>query len=387
MSDTSAKDNSAPPGTGNLQTHTAGPGHTVTVAAEDSGTRLDKWLADHPAELGLTRSRLKALIEGGALNRGDDVFNDPSWRIREGETYTLTPPPVVAPTPKGEAIPLDVRFEDDHLIVVMKPAGLVVHPAAGNWTGTLVNALIAHCGDTLSGVGGVARPGIVHRLDKDTSGLIVIAKHDRAHLALTEAFAAHDIDRVYEAVCISAPRPSIGTVDAPIARLGGDRKKMGVVKPRGKRMMGQEQVNDAIEEDLAAMENDGLPPGVRRAVTHYSVKQAFGRHRAKLAGDAVASLIACRLETGRTHQIRVHMTHIGHPLVGDQTYGRGPGLPGVKPGDAAGDHALKVLKGFKRQALHARILGFQHPINGEQLRFEADPPADFDALVKALAAL
>ncbi len=340
------------------------------VSAEDSGARLDKWLSDHgsvPARY--TRSRLKALIEQGALARDGVDFRDPSWRIRAGERYVLAPPPIVAATPRAETIPLDVRFEDAHLIVVNKPAGLVVHPAAGNWTGTLVNALIAHCGDSLSGVGGVARPGVVHRLDKDTSGLLVAAKHDEAHLALTQAFAAHDIERAYLAVAVGAPRPSIGVIDAPLRRADGDRKKMAVAsRPPG-----------AGEEDE--------PAGARRAVTHYRTLARYGEARAKLRGDALASLIECRLETGRTHQIRVHMSHIGHPLVGDGVYGRGPGLSGLKPGDAAADAALAELRRFRRQALHARVLGFQHPMTGEPLNFAADPPADFNALQAALAAL
>ncbi|MGF1544255.1 MAG: RluA family pseudouridine synthase, partial [Parvularculaceae bacterium] len=256
------------------------------------------------------------------------------------------------------------------LIVVDKPAGLVVHPAAGNWTGTLVNALIAHCGASLSGVGGVARPGVVHRLDKDTSGLLVAAKGDAAHLALTKAFAARDVDRAYAAIAAGAPRPGVGVVDAPLARAGGDRKKMAVVRPRH-----GEEVDEV-----------GVPAGARRAVTRYKTLEGFGRARAKLPGDAVASLVECRLETGRTHQIRVHMAHVGHPLIGDKTYGR-PGLAGLRPGDAAADAALAVVAGFRRQALHARTLGFAHPITGEAMSFDAEPPADFRTLADALRRL
>lgn len=333
----------------------------VTINADYAGIRLDKWLSDAIASL--TRSRLKALIEGGALSRDGTVFTDPSWKMREGEHYFLKIPPVEDPTPKGEDIPLDVHYEDDALIVINKPAGMVVHPAAGNWTGTLVNALIAHCGDTLSGIGGVARPGIVHRLDKETSGLIVVAKHDAAHLKLTKAFAAHDIERAYNAIAIGAPRPSLGVIDLPLARSGGDRKKMTVVPPQDERA------------------------DQRHAVTHYKIKEHFGRGRAKLPGDALASLIECRLETGRTHQIRVHLSHIGHPLIGDPVYGRGPGLGGLKPGDDAADKAIKRLNGFRRQALHARILGFVHPVSGEELSFEAEPPADFEKLLSVLRPL
>ena len=249
---------------------------------------------------GLTRSRVKALIEGGALQKDGAPFDDPSWRLRVGERFDLDIPQPTAPTPRAQNIPLDVAYEDDAVIVVDKPAGMVVHPAAGNWTGTLVNALIAHCGDSLSGVGGVARPGVVHRIDKDTSGLLVVAKHDAAHQALTKAFAAHDVDRAYEAIAVGAPRPGIGTIDAPIGRAGGDRKKFAVVKNAGNR------------------------PDARHAVTHFKVLEAFGRNRAKLAGDALACLLECRLETGRTHQIRVHLSASGHPLVGDPDTVAGP---------------------------------------------------------------
>ncbi|HOP18877.1 MAG TPA: RluA family pseudouridine synthase [Parvularculaceae bacterium] len=331
------------------------------VTPEDVGARLDKWLSERIENL--TRTRLKAMIEEGALSRNGETFIDPSWKIREGELFTLTIPPVEAPVPKPEKIDLDIRYEDDDIIVVNKPAGLVVHPASGNWSGTLVNALIAHCGATLSGVGGVARPGIVHRIDKDTSGLLVVAKHDRAHQGLTAAFAAHDIERVYDAIAVGSPRPGVGTINAPLARAGGDRKKMTIVPDTDDR------------------------PDQRHAVTHYRVMENFGRGRAKLAGDALASLVECRLETGRTHQIRAHLAHIGHPLVGDQVYGRGPGLSGLKPGDPAADHAIAVLTRFRRQALHARILGFLHPISGEELYFEATPPADFAELHEALKAL
>ncbi len=339
---------------------TNGASFAFEIDPDHAGARLDKWLSVQIP--GLTRTRLKALIEGGALTRDGAEFNDPSWKIKAGETYELTTPPVEDPTPKGEDIPLAVIYEDDDLIVVNKPAGMVVHPAAGNWTGTLVNALIAHCADSLSGIGGVARPGVVHRLDKETSGLLVAAKHDAAHLGLTKAFSAHAIERVYEAICVGSPRPGFGTIDAALARAPGDRKKMAVV-------------DEAIREDA------------RHAVTHYKVIEAYGRARAKLSGDALAAHMECRLETGRTHQIRAHMAHIGHPLLGDPVYGRGPGLAGLKPGDEAADAAIAILKKFRRQALHARVLGFKHPISGEVLRFEAEPPEDFQRLKAALESL
>lgn len=332
----------------------------LTVNADHAGTRLDKWLSD--AAEGLTRTRIKTLIEAGALTRNGAPFADGSWKVKAGESYALAIPAAAPAEPMPEPIPLDVRYEDADLIVVNKPAGLVVHPGAGNWTGTLVNALIAHCGASLSGIGGVARPGIVHRLDKDTSGLLVAAKNDAAHRALSEAFSVHDIERVYAAIALGCPRPAVGTIDAPLAR-ANDRLKMAVVGEESGR------------------------PGIRPAVTHYRVAEVYGRGRAKLAGDALASLINCTLETGRTHQIRVHLASIGHPLVGDPVYGRGPGLAGLKPGEPAADRAIAAVAGFRRQALHARVLGFAHPVTGAALRFEAEAPADFKTLKDALAAL
>ena len=331
-----------------------------TVDPDYAGGRLDKWLSDQLETV--TRSRLKTLIDGGFLTRDGEVFTNASWKLRIGETYKLEIPPAVAPQPKGEDIPLDICFEDEHLIVVNKPAGLVVHPGAGNETGTLVNALLAHCGDSLSGIGGVARPGIVHRIDKDTSGLVVIAKNDHAHQGLSQQFSAHSIDRIYDAVIVGAPRPGIGTVDANLARAPHDRRKMAVFKPN-------------------------THPQARHAVTHYKILESFGRSRAKLKGDALACRVECRLETGRTHQIRVHMASIGHPLIGDQTYGRGPGLSGLRPNDPAGEKAIDILNAFRRQALHARVLGFEHPASGEQVQFECAPPDDLQELIAALAAL
>jgi len=334
--------------------------YAFTITADHAGARLDKWLSEQIESL--TRTRIKALIESGALSKNGETFIDPSWKLRESEEILLSVPAVAAAIPKPENISLDIAFEDDALVVVNKPAGMVVHPAAGNWHGTLVNALIGHCGESLSGIGGVARPGIVHRIDKETSGLLVVAKHDKAHQKLSKAFAAHDITRVYEAITVGAPRPGIGTIDAAIGRADSDRKKFTVVK-------------------------DGDKPGVRHAVTHYKVLNAYGRSRAKLKGDAVASLIECRLETGRTHQIRVHLSSIGHPLVGDPVYGRGPGLSGLKPGDKEADAAITTLQKFRRQALHAKVLGFDHPITGEALEFEAVDPDDVQQLKAVLAHL
>jgi 23S rRNA pseudouridine1911/1915/1917 synthase len=334
--------------------------YSCLVEADHAGARLDKWLSECIEPL--ARTRIKALIGAGALTRDGAVITDPSSKLREGERYLLAVPATIDPEPQGENIPLDVVFEDADLIVVNKPAGLVVHPAAGNWTGTLVNALIYHCGDSLSGIGGVARPGIVHRIDKDTSGLLVVAKNDAAHQNLTAAFSVHEINRLYQAIAFGAPRPGAGTIDAALARSLNDRKKMAVVDER-----------------------THFNP--RHAVTHYKLTESFGRGRAKLKGDALASLIECQLETGRTHQIRVHLAHIGHPLIGDPLYGRRPGLAGLRPIDDAADHAIAVLAKFRRQALHAKLLGFTHPITGESLRFEVEAPEDFQQLRSAFAAL
>ncbi|WP_031549490.1 RluA family pseudouridine synthase [Parvularcula oceani] len=332
--------------------------HEFTADESAAGERIDRWLAGLLAPV--TRNRVKAMIEGGALLRDGAPHTDPSYRLRGGETVTLTPPPVEDAEPKAQDIPLNVLFEDEYLIVLDKPAGMVVHPAAGNWSGTLVNALLHHCAGSLSGIGGVARPGIVHRLDKETSGVMVVAKSDEAHQGLTTLWQAHDVERAYLAICHGSPRPAVGTIELPLARAGGDKRKQAVT--------------------------DWENPAGREAITHFKRLEAYGTGRAKLPGDSVASLIECRLETGRTHQIRVHMSHVGHPLVGDPVYGR-TGLAGLRPEDEAAERALGVVSKFRRQALHAAILGFAHPITGEDLRFETEPPKDFAKLRAALAAL
>ncbi|NHK28864.1 RluA family pseudouridine synthase [Parvularcula flava] len=333
---------------------------TLRVSDVEAKMRLDKWLVLHLPEL--SRARIKSLIEKDeALQKDGETFTNASWKIREGETYTLTPPPIEDAIPKPEDIHLTVLYEDEHLIVIDKAAGMVVHPAAGNWSGTLVNALLHHCGDTLSGIGGVARPGIVHRLDKDTSGVMVVAKHDKAHHGLREQFSVHDIERVYHAIVHGAPRPGVGTIDAALARAGADRKKMSIVDE---------------EEHSSA----------RHAITHYKMLEKFGTGLAKIEGDSIASLVECRLETGRTHQIRAHMAHIGHPLLGDPVYGR-TGVAGLKPGTPASDAAIAVLGSFRRQALHARQLGFIHPITDEEMFFETDPPEDFARLLESFRKL
>ncbi|GAB4533300.1 MAG: RluA family pseudouridine synthase [Parvularculaceae bacterium] len=341
-----------------LETSAAGA-LRLSVAEAEAGERLDRWLAARAP--GLTRSRWKALIKEGFVAQDGAPVLDPSRKVVARETYDARVPAPEPAAPRPEKIPLDILYEDEDLIVVNKPPGLVVHPAAGNWTGTLVNALLAHCGADFSGVGGVMRPGIVHRLDKDTSGALVVAKNDLAHQGLTAAFAARDLERAYEAAILGAPRPMSGRIDAAIARATSDRKKMRTVKP------------DA--------------PGARRAVTHYRVLASYGRSRARLPGDAVASLAECRLETGRTHQIRVHMAHIGHPVIGDPVYGPGAAFARRRDDDETDEAALAVCRQFKRQALHARTLGFAHPCSGESLVFEAPRPDDFQRLISALESL
>jgi 23S rRNA pseudouridine1911/1915/1917 synthase len=303
--------------------------------------RLDRFLADAQPEL--SRSRLKRLIEAGHVKVGGETIAEPSHRVKPGATIDLVIPPAVDDgRPAAEPLALDIIYEDDDIVVVNKPAGMAVHPAPGTPSGTLVNALIAHCGDSLSGIGGVRRPGIVHRLDKDTSGLIVAAKHDRAHAALAAQFASRTLSRTYLALVWGVPTPRQGELSGNIGRSRADRKKMSVLKSGGK-----------------------------PALTRYRVVKT-------LAGAAFA-LVECRLATGRTHQIRVQLSAAGHPLVGDATYGgrrRAP-LSLSAPARAA-------VAGFKRQALHAFRLGLAHPSSGERLSFEVPLSDDFALLLKEL---
>ena len=312
----------------------------MTIAETASGIRLDKVLADAVADL--SRSRIRALIEAGHVSSGGRTIGDPSARVKPGQIFDILIPEPRPAEPVAQAIDLDIVFEDDHLLVVDKPAGLVVHPAAGNPDRTLVNALLAHCGDRLSGIGGVARPGIVHRLDKDTSGLMVVAKSDAAHAGLSAQFADRTLSRTYLAVTEGAPHPARGEIDAPIGRSPQNRRKMAV-----------------------------LPSGGKAALTRYQVERRFGP-----AVRPIASLVQCRLATGRTHQIRVHLASIGHPVVGDQLYrARRAGLPNEHP-----------IRQFARQALHATALEFRHPVTGETERFESPLPKDIARLIEALEA-
>jgi 23S rRNA pseudouridine1911/1915/1917 synthase len=304
------------------------------IDAAGDGLRLDRALAAALPQL--SRERLKALIREGAVSAGGNAVRDPAAKAQAGVTFTVAIPNPSVSENEAQDIPLVIAYEDEHLIVVDKPAGLVVHPAAGNLDGTLVNALLHHCRGQLSGIGGVARPGIVHRIDKDTSGLIVAAKHDRAHEGLAAQFAAHTIERRYQAIVGGVPLRSEGTVDAPLARSPHDRKKIAIVADgRGK-----------------------------RAVTHWRTIE-------RLNG---AALVECRLETGRTHQVRVHMASLGHALLGDPVYGR------ARPGIGA---TLKALN-FRRQALHAAVLGFTHPVTSRALSLQSTIPHDMQALFTAL---
>ncbi|MCC0031557.1 MAG: RluA family pseudouridine synthase [Brucellaceae bacterium] len=328
----------------------------LTAGDGAAGRRIDQWLAGELAP-DLSRARIQGLMEAGSV-LVDGLPAKPKMKLSGGEVIAVSMPEPEDPEPRGEAIALDVLYEDGQLIVINKPAGLVVHPGAGNASGTLVNALIHHCGDSLSGIGGVRRPGIVHRLDKDTTGVMVAAKTDLAHRILSEAFADHgrtgDLERAYWALVWGTPPRMTGTIDAPLGRSGKDRTRRAVVR---------EGHADA-----------------RHAVTHFTTLERYGM---RPDSTAVAALVECRLETGRTHQIRVHMAHIGHPLIGDRDYGQSF----FSKANALPEPAASAVRAFPRQALHARLLAFRHPETGDLMRFEADPPADMTALARALSAL
>ena len=313
--------------------------HIVTVDDSASGERLDRALAS--ALPSLTRSRVKALIESRRVALADGrTIEEPSRKVKTGESYIVDIPEPETAEPLPQAIDLEVLYEDSDLLVVNKPAGMVVHPAPGNPDKTLVNALLAHCGDSLSGIGGVRRPGIVHRLDKDTSGVMVVAKNDATHRALAKLFAVHDLTRLYKVLVWGAPTAAQGVIDAPIGRHPIDRKRMTVRKTSG-----------------------------RAALTEYRVERRFGPPLAP-----IASLVEAKLGTGRTHQVRVHMAHLGCPVVGDPVYGR-------KSRNGAAPDSLKT---FGRQALHAAVLAFRHPRTGKELRFASQLPQDFEILLADL---
>lgn len=322
------------------QTPTETRPHTVDAGAEVEGQRVDRFLAD--AIEGLSRSRVKQFIEEGRVQRDGQPLTQPAEPVRAHSRYTLQPPEPVSATPEAQVIAFEILYEDSDLIVLDKPPGLVVHPAPGNLDGTLVNALLAHCGDTLPGIGGERRPGIVHRLDKDTSGVMVVAKTEMALTALSAAFAARDLDRAYLALCWGLPNPLSGDIEGPIGRDPRDRKRMAVVARGGK-----------------------------PALTHY--------HTLATAGSAV-TLMECRLATGRTHQIRVHLSTKGHPIVGDPVYLRR--VPAAAK--ALAEPERHLLLDFPRQALHAARLGFRHPRTGKMLSFHTPPPPDMQELLDRL---
>jgi 23S rRNA pseudouridine1911/1915/1917 synthase len=342
----------------------------ITAATDDAGERLDKALARHASCMAadLSRTRLQALARQGCISVDGAAALDPKVKLREGQLIEISLPEAVAPEPKGETIALDVVYEDEQLIVIDKPAGLVVHPAAGHETGTLVNALIAHCGESLSGIGGVKRPGIVHRLDKDTTGLMVAAKTDRAHKHLAQQFADHgregSLERAYLAFVWGDVSSTRQIIDAPLDRDPRNRERMAVVSTR-------RRVGETAEEFEETAERG------RFAITHVEALERYP------AARPIVTLVRCTLETGRTHQIRVHMAHIGHPLLGDPVYGSGFRTKASLLPEAA-QGALALLR---RQALHAAVLGFEHPVTGEHLSFEQEWPADMEQLHQALAAL
>ncbi len=314
--------------------------YTVKAGASEAGVRLDRFLAAKVSEL--SRTRIKALIEDGRVSADGGTIKDPPYRVKPGQTFAIIVPKTVPALPKAQPIALDIIHEDADLLVIDKPAGLVVHPAPGNPDTTLVNALIAHCGDSLSGIGGVRRPGIVHRLDKDTSGLMVVAKNDAAHAGLAAQLAAHSVTRAYKAVVWGVPSPRRGEIAGNIGRDPRNRKKMAV------------------------LERGGKP-----ALTRYSVLKPLA---------SVAALIECRLATGRTHQIRVHLASIGHPVIGDAAYATNRQAR-LRPLGAAAQEAVKRLK---RQALHAYRIGFIHPATAKRLEFESTFPCDIKGLLKQL---
>jgi 23S rRNA pseudouridine1911/1915/1917 synthase len=316
------------------------------AGAYDSGMRLDRFLAQKLPEI--SRSRLQALIAQGAVSCCGETIREADRAVKPDDVYAIRIPAAEPAEPQAQDIPLDILFEDSDLIVINKPVGLVVHPAAGNPDGTLVNALLAHCKD-LTGVGGVMRPGIVHRLDKDTSGILVVAKNERTMRSLAKQFAAHNVERAYYAVVWGAPKQSEGVIEGNLGRSPFDRKKIAVLRGEAG----------------------------KHARTHYRVVERFGT-----PDRPFAALLECRLETGRTHQIRVHLSHIGHPLIGDATYGRSRTPPRAR--NPAEETAYETARYFPRQALHAGLLGFHHPGIDRKVRFETPWPEDFSLLVNAL---
>jgi 23S rRNA pseudouridine1911/1915/1917 synthase len=340
-----------------LEPDTGGGETRSTVAPADAGERVDAWLAKVWPDI--SRSRVQGLIGAGKLTVDGAPVTHAKDKPRAGATYALTLPPPEPAAPLPERLPLTIVFEDEHLIVVDKASGMAMHPAPGSMRGTLVNALLAHCSESLSGIGGVARPGIVHRIDKDTTGLVVVAKHDAAHAGLAKLFAKHNLERVYYAVTRGAPRDRSARIESRLVRSGEDRRKYVVAR----------------NQETEAGKN---------AVTDYWTIENYGQQSGASIGRAAAALLECRLHTGRTHQIRVHLTHLGCPLIGDPLYGKQRAFKAEGP---HADEAAAAVAAFPRQALHAAVLGFKHPVTGVELRFESKLPADMAALVAVLRKL
>ena len=317
---------------------------TFTVAPESAGGRLDKFL--HEQLPSLTRNQVQVLIAAGQVKCGDSTLWHKNYTTKPGETYVISIPQPKPTHIMAVAIPLDIIYEDKHLLVINKPSGMTVHPGAGTKEDTLVHALVAHCGDSLSGIGGVARPGLIHRLDRDTTGLLVIAKNDRAHISLSDQLRNRDISRGYSAICWSVPDHARGTLETGIGRSVRNRQKMAIYTKSSTK--------------------------AKLAITHYELLE-------KLA-DGGASLVRFKLETGRTHQIRVHATHLKFPIMGDKTYGNPLGKMLAK----MTSEQREAAKAFPRQALHAQTLTFVHPVTGKTLSLKADFPKDFEALLETL---
>jgi 23S rRNA pseudouridine1911/1915/1917 synthase len=329
----------------------------AVAPAEGAGDRVDAWLAKLWPDL--SRSRVQGLIGAGKLSVDGAPVTHAKDKPRPGARYELVLPPPEPAAPQPENIPLNVVFEDEHLIVIDKAAGMAMHPAPGSMRGTLVNALLAHCGDSLSGIGGVARPGIVHRIDKDTTGLVVVAKHDAAHTGLAKLFAKHDLERVYYAVTRGAPKERTARIENRLVRSNEDRRKYVVAR-------------------------DPNTEAGKTAITQYWTIESYGQQAGASAGRSAAALIECRLHTGRTHQIRAHLAHLGAPLIGDPLYGKQRAFKAEGP---HADEAAAAVATFPRQALHAAVLGFTHPVTGAELRFTSNLPDDMTRLLAALRKL
>jgi 23S rRNA pseudouridine1911/1915/1917 synthase len=334
------------------------PGETRTaIAPEGAADRVDIWLAQLWPDL--SRSRVQGLIGAGKLSVDGAPVTHAKDKPRAGARYALILPPPEPAAPQPETLPITVAYEDADLIVIDKASGMAMHPAPGSMRGTLVNVLLAHCGDSLSGIGGVARPGIVHRIDKDTTGLVVVAKHDRAHQGLAKLFAKHNLERVYYAVTRGAPKDRAARIENRLVRSNEDRRKYVVAR-------------------------DPNTEAGKNAITDYWTVESFGQQAGASAGRPAAALLECRLHTGRTHQIRAHLTHLGAPLVGDPLYGKQRAFKAEGP---HADEAAAAVAAFPRQALHAAVLGFKHPVTGEEMRFESALPADMEALIGVLRTL